>query len=124
MPALAPVVLNDGTSDVTYTPYASTAQAAEYKNSVAGSRSQSNNLSISTRTQANGARRVTAKLELPVLRDINGVSTQVETIICEINTRTPAISTTVERTKAREQAERLAAAAVMAAVVDNDEGFW
>lgn len=124
MPAIAPVVLNDGTVDVTYTPYASTSQSAEYKNSANGARALSNQLKINTRTQANAARRTNAKLEIPILRDVDGVSTQVDVIIMELNVRSPAIATTVERTKVREQLERLAAHAVMVGLVDNEEGFW
>lgn len=124
MPALAPVVLNDGTSNQTYNPVSGNGSEALLASSSNGSRQLSSTLKIITRDQGNGARRSIARIAIPVVRAINGTDTQVDDIIVEVNLRAPVISTTEERKKAREQAEALVASAFFTAVFDNGEGFW
>lgn len=124
MPALAPVVLNDGTNNHTFNPSQSSGGDAQFYASSNGARELASSLKIMTRDQGNGARRAIARLSLPVTRDIDGVTKQVDDIILEINCRAPMVTTTAERTKAREQVESLLASAFFAAVFDNNEGFW
>lgn len=101
MPQVAPIVLTDNAAvDHTFDPQNVEKGVAYYAaHSVDGTPEKDGRLSAGLRTQPNSARRGSVKIQLPVIRSVDGVDVVVDTNILEINARMSSKSTDVERSQ-------------------------
>lgn len=110
MPQVAPVVILDNTAtEHTFQPLNVANGVAQFvKHSVQGEPAKDSRLDVGIRVQANGARRVNGKVQLPIIRSVDGVDQVIDYIIVEVTGRMPSSSTLTER----EQATSLMAASL------------
>lgn len=127
MAQILPIVLNDGTADVTYSPFSVDNSGVARLRTAADTVIGASELSVSGRT-ATTNRRVTVKLQIPVLQNetVNGITTPrvVRMAIAKCELSLPVTSTGAERLAIRNQISGALANTLVAAVIDNNENLY
>lgn len=124
MPQLQTIVLNDGANDHSF------AKVREERNNThvleAGSGPTATRERFTARAYRNDAdsHRTQTKLVIPIMRDIDGVSTKVDENIIEINVRTSPLATASEKQILRGTASAILENAQVAEAIDQSASFY
>lgn len=127
MPTLANLVINDGTSNVTFTSVGRKNGGTTpflFVNQTAGVRQLATRIELGYRSRADGVYRASVKLVQPIVRVINGVDTQVgaSTYGSEGIVLSP-LATTAERTVGSNLFKNLLGSTFVQAMLVNAEGI-
>lgn len=127
MAQILPIILNDGTADVTYSPYEVDASGVARLRTASDTVIGTSELSVSGRT-ATANRRVVVKLQIPTVQNeiVNGITIPkvVRMEIGKIELSLPITSTKAERTSIRNQLADALKNVLVAAVIDNNENLY
>ena len=127
MAQLSPIVLNDGTADVTFLPQEITSQNVARLRTNAESVIGTEELSVQARDAVSN-RRVTVKVTLPVVQNevINGITTPkvVRQQIATVELSLPKTSLKSDRKRARNLIANALSNALIAAVIDSNESLY
>lgn len=127
MAQLTPIVLNDGTADVTFLPHEITSQNVARLRTNAETVIGAEELSVQARDAVNN-RRVTVKVTLPVVQNevINGITTPkvVRQQIATVELSLPKTSIKGDRKRARSLIASALSNALIAAVIDSNESLY
>ena len=127
MAQLTPIVLNDGTADVTFLPHEITSQNVARLRTNAETVIGTEELSVQARDAVSN-RRVTVKVTLPVVQNevINGITTPkvVRQQIATVELSLPKTSIKSDRKRARNLIANALSNALIAAVIDSNESLY
>lgn len=127
MAQILPIILNDGTANVTYSPYEIDSSGVARLRTAAETVIGASELTVSGRT-ATANRRVTVKLQIPVVQTetVNGISVPkvVRVAIAKCELSLPITSSTAERTSLRKQIAGALDNVLVGAVIDNNENLY
>ena len=127
MAQILPIILNDGTANVTYSPYEIDAAGVARLRTVSDTVIGASELSVSGRT-ATANRRVVVKLQIPTVQNevVNGISIPkvVRVEIGKVELSLPITSTKAERKAIRLQLAGSLTNVLIAAVIDENENLY